>query len=272
MKRALLSILILCLFVNSGCVFKEFAYNHADYFLKRKIDEAFDLTSEQEKNVKIQLSALLKWHQANELKQYSFFLADCLVRLDDGLQNEDIEWVFEEVNRFRLSLLSQLYPPSALFLASLQANQLEVFKAYQAKSNAKRFEFLLKGDKVRFQKKTAESVKDQIEEWIGSLDKMKERIVEDWSAGHWEAAELKMQQTIKGQADLRTVLAKTLSPEDLEKALWQLTPTFDLKKSMEGHTRGGLYVTMASSLNPSQINNLQKQILNWKKTIDALAK
>jgi hypothetical protein len=127
MKRALFSVLFLFLLMNSGCVFKELAYNNADYFLKRRIDAAFDLTSEQEKKVKIQLTALLKWHRANELKQYSLFLQDCLVRLDDGLQNEDIVWVFGEVNRFRLNLLSQLYPPSAQFMSNLEAKQVAVF-------------------------------------------------------------------------------------------------------------------------------------------------
>lgn len=71
LKRLMLLVLIcvtgLGIVFASGCSRTQFAYNHFDWFLLKRIDHFFTLTSSQETYLEQKIEVLHTWHRQREL-------------------------------------------------------------------------------------------------------------------------------------------------------------------------------------------------------------
>jgi hypothetical protein len=83
-------------------------YRHADRLLLWKIDEYVDLTSDQKRMVRDQIKALLARHRKEALPLYERFLIEVKDKSSDGLDRQEVDWMFSTYQQFRTDLFGRV--------------------------------------------------------------------------------------------------------------------------------------------------------------------
>ena len=148
----------------SGCSRTQMAYNHFDWFLLKRIDHYFTLTSSQETYLEQKIAVLHTWHRQRELPILVDALRELQTRFQDGLSREDIDWIDDTQSGFWRRFVEHGVPDFAHFLATVQPEQV----AHLRQSMAERNDFLVEQTQM-----TDKELKADILEWLYGL-------LEDW--------------------------------------------------------------------------------------------
>lgn len=182
-ERVLQSLLLLALLVSlQGCGVK-FVYQQVHWALPWYVDRALDLSSEQEKEFKLRLSAQLRWHQQTQLplyiktlnewegpllNRYSASVFDRLLSRNQGHLVSLVEHLISDVSPFLLSL--SVRQRKALFELIHESNQGYASRYLSAETDLEQ----LRG----------EDVVDTVRFWFGSVSSVQEKEIIEALSGY----------------------------------------------------------------------------------------
>ena len=170
-------ILIGCLFLAS-CSSIKCGYSYADWVILWKLDDFFDLTSEQREFLNPQVDQHLIWHKTKELPLYISFLKQVREKSQDDLTDPELDWIYDQIEEHRKKIVKRIAPDFSVFLASLKEEQIEYFNNYLPQMNEHLLEQLELPPDERQEKREEETL-ERVEEWVGKLsDDQKTRIIQ----------------------------------------------------------------------------------------------
>ena len=153
-------------------------YNNADWLLTWKIDGLFNLTSKQKDFVEDRLEHHLEWHRQNELPIYSELIDETISKIEDGISEQDYDWVINQMQAAYKRTLLQILPDAATLLMELSPNQIEYYQARMSEKNESFAEFIALPPEEQIKKRN-ENIINEMEEWFGDLnDEQKEKVSE----------------------------------------------------------------------------------------------
>ncbi len=140
-KYSKYSAFILLLFVlitlNCNRYTYRIIYNNLDYVLYYNIDKYFAPTDKQKEFVKKKLAELLEWHRKTALPRYKEFLISVRDAGKNSLTEEQLNFIYSEINKEILNISEKAAPDSAEFILTLNNEQIENYKKELAKSRKK---------------------------------------------------------------------------------------------------------------------------------------
>src|SRR6185503_5554575 len=90
-------------FFLAGCTFLSL-YRYADWIIPERSDHYLHLTSDPRRDLTQRHTPLLARHRQEAIPQYETVLEQSRQRLERGLTNQDIDWVYANYDRLRADL------------------------------------------------------------------------------------------------------------------------------------------------------------------------
>ena len=197
-----------------GCSRTQLAYNHFDWFLVKRIDHYFTLTSSQQSYLEQKTSLLQAWHRHRELPLLVETLRELKIRTKDGLDREDIDWIDSAQSGFWRRWLKHGLLDFSRFLTTVQPDQV----AHLQQSLAERNDFLIRQTQM-----TDEELKADIldwlfgflEDWYGELTEEQHQQIAEWVRpdAEWIAIRLEHRKTF--QKEFSYLLESQLQEEEV---------------------------------------------------------
>ena len=168
-------VLLICL---GGCSSTKFAYNRLDFLLPWYLGRYVDLDSEQADWFDTRIEGLLAWHRSEELPRYVAFLdaldrdldrSVTLAQVQDYTDTLELAWY-----RVRDPGLEELL----LLGERLTAEQIDGFIGELRKRQEKYERKYLDRSEEEFREDAADSLRDNLEDYLGRLSTAQEERVE----------------------------------------------------------------------------------------------
>ena len=205
------------LFFLAGCSFLSL-YRYADWIILWQADQYLDLTSDQRRDLSQRLTPLLARHRQEAIPQYVSVLVQGRQRVERGLTNQDIDWVYANYDRLRADLFDRVIADSGVVLASVDARQVRTLEAALQKDHAKAVRFVQAPAPERL-KKRADAIIDWLDEWLGSLSKDQEAQIRQWSLALPDNQEFWATYQQQRQQELLVLLRQPRTPERVAREL-----------------------------------------------------
>ena len=203
------------LFFLAGCSILS-VYRYADWFILWQADHYLNLTSDQRHDLAQRLTPLLTRHRHEAIPQYETFLLQIRQRLERGLTNQDLDWVYATYDRLRTDLFDRVIADGGVFLASVDSSQLRTLESALQKDNAKAAQLLQVPAPERL-KKRADATIDWLEDWLGSLSKDQEAQIREWSIALPDTQQFRATYQQQRQQDLLALLRQPRPPESISR-------------------------------------------------------
>ena len=169
-KRRLSVKLLLFLFAIflTSCSTLSLTYNFADWLLYWKIDRYFDLSSQQKPQLQTQISQFHSWHRQEEIPRYVSFLQTIHNHWQDGLNQEELDDLFQQYHRLKARLGTRLASESIGFLTTVHSQQIQHLERAIQIENQELLDQIGEDPDVR-KAKRVDSVLEWLEEWLGHI-------------------------------------------------------------------------------------------------------
>jgi hypothetical protein len=207
MNPQLCLLLLAALFILPGCSAVKVVYNQADHVVAWKVDDYFDLTSEQKDALRVHLERFHAWHRSTQLPDYAALFETAQKRLQAGVTLNDTAWVMESLKaRYRL-LVAQGYADAARVLSTLTDQQLADARRQFDKDNRKYAKEHGVGLAPEEQKRLrAKRNLERLEHWTGSLTAAQETRITEINRALPLVTELRQQDRIRRQREFLALL------------------------------------------------------------------
>jgi hypothetical protein len=205
------------LFFLAGCSIVSF-YRYADWVILWQADHYLDLTSDQRHDLAQRLTPLLARHRHEALPQYETFLVESRQRLERGLTNQDIDWVYANYDRLRADFFDRVIADSGVLLASVDSSQVRSLEAAFQKDHAKTARFVQSPAPERL-KKRADTIIDWLDDWLGSLSKDQEARIRQWSLALPDNQQFWASYQQQRQQELLALLRQPRTPKSVAREL-----------------------------------------------------
>ncbi|HEX2055062.1 MAG TPA: DUF6279 family lipoprotein [Nitrospiraceae bacterium] len=199
-----------CLLLN-GCAVA-FVYRHADWLMLHKLDQYFDLSAEQRRDLTGRIQTILAKHRREALPQYEAFLVQIHQRLERGLTGDDVEWFYASFDKLRDDLFDRLVVDGGVFLASVNESQTVTLERAMRKDNEKAAK-LASGPPQERLKKRADNTVEVVKDWTGSLSREQRNQIAAWSYSLPDTQPMFFRYREERQEELLTLLRHPRSPE-----------------------------------------------------------
>lgn len=149
MKKLLSLVLAAALLCSSGCSTMRLSYNHADMYLRYKVNGYTSFDAQQKGEIRREIAAYMYWHRKNALPEYIAFLQDVygVIQPSHPLKTEDVTRLRSEYNRLYRKTLGPAIRPAARLLSALDSHQTEgLIKALAKKIRIQKEEKLFGSD------------------------------------------------------------------------------------------------------------------------------
>lgn len=210
----------MCLGVISGCGLKWW-YSQIDYLLRVRIDRYFDITSQQEDFITRQLETHLHWHRYRGIPIHIAFLKETRIRVNDGVDEEDIVWFFKGYSEQMRLIVERLSEDSIEFLLKLEPDQITYFEEQLREDNETYRERLEMSPEERLEAR-ADSTIESLEDWLGSLSDEQEAEIRRLSLALPDRLEPWYRDRIKRQRMFVNTLREQKDRDAIRKALLQM--------------------------------------------------
>ncbi|MEX5216310.1 MAG: DUF6279 family lipoprotein [Nitrospiraceae bacterium] len=208
--------LAICLLLN-GCAVS-FVYRHADWLMLHKLDQYFDLTSEQRRDVTGRIQAILLKHRREALPQYEAFLVQVRQRVERGITREDVEWFYAAFDQLRDDLFERFVDDGGVFLASVGPAQKNTLARAMRKDNETAAK-LSSGSARDRSKKQLDNTVDVVKDWTGFLTKDQRAKIVEWSQKLPDTQPMFFQYRQQRQQELLMLLERPRTPESAAQTL-----------------------------------------------------
>lgn len=176
-----ISVLLLGLIaVLLGSCAPAFFYRHADRLVQWKIDEYVDLTANQKVFVRGRLRELLAQHRDDALPRYERFLIEIKEKIADGLDRQEVDWIFSTYQHLRADLLGRIVADGGAMLGSLSDQQVRYLETKLQRDHEKAVRRLDEDPESR-RSTRASTTLDWLKDWLGTLAKAQQLRIRDLS-------------------------------------------------------------------------------------------
>jgi hypothetical protein len=208
--------LAVCLLLN-GCAVS-FVYRHADWLMLHKLDQYFDLTADQRKDMTGRIQAILLKHRREALPQYESFLVQVRQRVERGITGEDVEWFYASFDRLRDDLFERFVDDGGVFLASVGPAQKNTLARAMRKDNETAAKLASSSVRDR-SKKQSDNTLEVVKDWTGFLTKDQRVKIVEWSQRLPDTQPMFFQCRQQRQQELLTLLERPRTPESAAQTL-----------------------------------------------------
>jgi len=177
-------------------------------------DHYLNLTSDQRHDLAQRLTPLLARHRHEAIPQYEIFLLQIRQRLERGLTNQDLDWVYATYDRLRTDLFDRVVADGGVILASVDSRQVRTLESALQKDNAKVARLMQAPASERL-KKRANATIDLLEDWLGSLSKDQEAQIREWSLALPDTQQFWATYQQQRQQELLALLRQPRTPESV---------------------------------------------------------
>ncbi len=153
----------------SGC-FERLVYNNLPVFITWEIDSYFDLRGEQKALLKQRLKNHQDWHRQQEMNAYVEFVYEIKNGVADGINEREIDWFFRTINGFKVRLAQEMARDAAVFLKTLDADQIAYLREVLLDENNEFLEDYGEDQDTRIEERGKAAIKF-LEEWVGKLSR-----------------------------------------------------------------------------------------------------
>ncbi|OGS96128.1 MAG: hypothetical protein A3H31_11000 [Gallionellales bacterium RIFCSPLOWO2_02_FULL_57_47] len=222
MKKSLFIILALALLCCGGCSRVTIGYNHADWYLRYKINDYTSFHAPQKDEIHREVDLYMRWHRKNALPEYTRFLENFhdAIQPDRRVQAEDIARIKDDSYRLYKTTVAPFILPAARLLNTLDSRQIEELRKTLAEMNLEQKEESLSGSDQENLDQRAERTVDFVEGLVGNLsgeqeDKIREMSLRlPFATGHY------IEHREANQAALVTLLNNHAGEEKIAAFLW----------------------------------------------------
>ena len=211
-------VLLAILSLLQACSMASVAYKSAPWFLRDRIDDYFDLTMAQTRQIDRDIDELFAWHKYEELPNYADFLDRAGKQFMDGLTPEELESLLAEAREARERLAIRSIPIASTFLLSVSDEQLDYYqRAVREKMDERREELEVSPEER--DDDDFDNLRDSLEDWFGDFDDAQLARLRVISDALPDNREYWLQQREKRAEELVTLLRSDPSREALDKYL-----------------------------------------------------
>ncbi|UOF01556.1 DUF6279 family lipoprotein [Bdellovibrio reynosensis] len=259
-------VLLLGFLVLPSCSRLDLAFNWADTFIVSKVDDYFNLTYTQSKELKKSLNKDFKKVSATVIPQ----IIDDAKKLEQQLQKNTVdEAIIEKLFSMGQNVFEDFYAQFSVtaveFIASTNKNQLEHFKkAFYEKQNEEKEKL---ADFKEYQEEQKEKYHKYFKMFLGPLNTEQKALIDNHLRNfpYPKALKLKNKEAVFNAF----IQAVHQSPEKAQQFIVQFTQkpqSFNLpeyQEALKNYNRGlkKLIISMASTLNADQKKELRHNLL-----------
>ena len=189
----------------SSCSTLSVTYDYADWILYWKVDQYFDVSPEQESLLENRLNTLHSWHRKEEIPRYVSYLKDIHQYWQDGLTHEEVDQTLQRYETLRNRFLQRLASDSAVFLATVNTQQVQHLEHRIQVENQKLLTRIgIDADERRENRVT--SALDWLHDWLGDISSHQEHLITNLVARFPDTTQAWLQFRTSRQRELLTFL------------------------------------------------------------------
>lgn len=200
-------------------------YRHADRLVLWKIDEYVDLTSDQKVFARARLKDLLAQHRKGVLPVYERFLIQIKEHSADGLDREELDWMFSTYQQLRADLLRRIMPDGVALVSSLTDRQVGYLEHMFQRDHEKALRKLQEDRHSRLSRRASTTL-DWLKDWFGTWTKDQQQRIKELSIALPDLSTARLEYQGERQHDLIRFLQSTKDQKALSGYLehWLLFP------------------------------------------------
>jgi len=272
-------IVLLSLFMLSGCSVVRTAYNQLDWVVTHYLSKHFDLDGDQKDELRLMVDRNLYWHRTTQLPLYSAYLREIVAASEEPVTTEQMGDFYNRSLDFWDAFMIQIVPDSQIFLSNLSDEQVEqmivqleennedMYERYSGRTEEQREENRNKNT-IRFVERVFGRLNDEQKDYIRqSLSEMEDSS-EDWidNRRQWQDAFIELVRENPPEAEYRERLTHLyVTPREYDDPEFQAVIERNLQRGLE------LTAWLINSLTPKQRRNLQKRLNGFAEDFDTLA-
>lgn len=222
MKRLPSLILAMVLLCCGGCSTMRVGYDHADWYLRYKINDYTSFNAQQKDEIRREVATYMYWHRKNALPEYIAFLQDIygVIQRNGRLKTEEVTRLRDEYNRLYRKTIAPTIRPAAHLLSTLNSRQIEELGKTFAKKNRKQKDELLYGSEPKNLVMRAERNIDFVEKLVGRLSSDQEEKIREISKRMPFVAKYYIEFREANQATLIALLNNKAGEDKIAALLW----------------------------------------------------
>ncbi len=254
-----------------GCSQTQIAYNLSDWFLLKRIDNYFNLTSKQEEFLEKKIDDLQQWHRQNEIPNLVEALESLQDRYRDGLSFNDIQWVKETHWGFWERLFEKGLCDFSDFLETVDNDQILYLESIFKNKN----QYLMDQTKLSSTELRAEILDwlfGLLENWYGSLTLEQKLFIEQLVREDPEWIRVKLEKRQTFQKNFVQILRKHQNSSEIckelrpmiinAKAAW---PTnFRVRFEQKEQEWQQIFLQIDANMQPNQRKNVLQRIDSYR--------
>ena len=218
-----LSVILVTLWLLTGCSTIRLAYDHADTWLRARAGDYLDVHGEQADELDERIDAFHGWHRAKALPKYARLCEEAARRLGGGLSREDIVWGYDSVMAQARESLRAAAERIAPMLDRLSPEQVRHIEKGFAEDNRKFARENLRGSEAERRKRRATRTVERLEDWVGKLSRTQLERVRQFS----ERAPLYYEMRDRDRKRLQGELLAMVRAREAQKRLPERAANFD---------------------------------------------
>jgi len=202
-----------------------FLYRHADRLVLWKIDEYVDLTADQKVFVRTRLKDLLAQHRKGALPVYERFLMQIKERSADGLDRQEVDWMFSTYEQLRADLFGRIVPDGAVLVSSLTDQQVRYMEHMFQRDQEKAWRKLKEDRDARLSRRASTTL-DWLKDWFGPWTKDQQQRIKELSMALPDLLAVRMEYQGHRQHEFIQIVQSTKDRQTLAGSLqhWLLFP------------------------------------------------
>lgn len=168
-----------------------------------------DLDGEQAERFDAQLETLLTWHRREELPRYVDFLGDALALLDGPVRRQDVNGFADRAERAWYRVRDRAMDELLLLGSELSDEQIDEFIGNLEEKQRKYERKYLRRDDEEYRDDASDSLEENLEDYLGSLEDAQLQRVQEASATLIRADTLWLEERRRWIDMLRVELERT---------------------------------------------------------------
>jgi hypothetical protein len=197
---------LMLLALAAGCSQLEFAYNHADVWLRWKASSYVYLEGEQARAFEARVAAFHGWHRTEALPHYARLAGEAATRLERGATPADIAWGYDAFRQRIREELRRAGEALGGFGDGLTEAQIASIERRFADDNRRFAAEWLSGTEAERRARRLERLTERLSEWLGPLDEAQLARVREFNDSAPYNAELRDRDRRRLQAEFLALL------------------------------------------------------------------